>query len=81
MGIELLNNNTPIEWVLTTQLKQPPERAKMIAAGFQVAAILALLAMLFVLAEWRFVTFEKYGCRAFCNCTARMIGMNYSFEV
>lgn len=77
----MIQDNTPIEWLLTTQLKQPPERARMVAAAFQVVAVLALLAMLVVLCEWRFVQFEEHGCRAFCNCTARMVGMNYSIEV
>ena len=62
---------SPIEWALVEMFHQPPNRAKMIAAAYQVVALVLLIAALAFFVEWRFVQFAQHGCAAFCNCTLK----------
>ena len=70
-------DGSAIEFLLVTCLHQPPERARLVAAAFQIASFIAVVVGLVMFAEWRFIAFEERGCRAFCNCTLRMANMTY----
>ena len=70
-------DGSAIEFLLVTCLNQPPERAKLVAAALQIASFIAIIVGLVMFAEWRFISFEQMGCKAYCNCTARFANMTY----
>lgn len=67
------------EFAATTYLGWTPERAKLASAILQVLVLLLLIAAIGIFLEWRLIAFEQHGCSAYCNCTLRMQGFNYTY--
>ena len=68
---------TPIEYLLVTQLKLEPDKAKLCTAVFQLLVFAALVTATLLFVQWRFVDWEAKGCSAFCNCTMRLLNRTY----
>jgi len=68
-----------IIYILVNELGLSYRQANLIAGAIYIGTMLLLISICLVFMEWRFVQFEQLGCAAYCNCTARMGNITYTF--
>ena len=74
----ILGRDQPVIMLLLEGCGWKKKNAMLVAAFLQVTAIILLFVAIGIFLEWRLVQWENLGCKAYCDCVARMGNITYS---